>query len=745
MNKRILLLLADVKAEKSLSKYFQKRGDLVWHTNDASNVLGLVKRYKPEIVFIDLHMPGENWLEALSTIRKYRPSAKIIITNKYPDFRRELRAKEYGVKVFLRQPFKQKWLDKAIQAVEIGEQLPASKRTILPRVQVSMRVKITFPYALLALFFALASAFLISRYVLESLRDRFLIQLIDTGSLTADWMVQEENRLLETLRLIANSEGVPDALLAGDVERLQTIALPVAVNSQEEAIEILNASGEIMLSLHHRPGGTVEDYTVVQGDPQLAQQVFIRQVLYGRVDDQGDKFAGLARLQRGDYFYIAGPIYDTEGRLVGAVAVGESLSKMVQSIRRDTLAHVSIYSMDGNPIISTIFMEENSRPLPVEIVAKILKSQDSESPVREMSISNTNFSEILGPWEVRGGHDLGIIGTTLRQNFITRPSFITRFQVIAIILVGVSGVILLGIYLAHQITSPLSKVVKASMEVAKGNFEVKVPSQGNDEVMVLAHAFNYMVSGLQEGFIYRDLLGRTVSPEVREALRESFALGKLRLEGQNTVATVMMSDIRGFTSLSEKEDPTIILKWLNEYYQVVVPIITSFGGVVDKFEGDAMLSFFGILPKMLPAEDSAYLACKAGLELLRIIEELNTKRASRGDPPLVTGVGINTGNLIAGGLGTADRLNYTIIGDAVNTTQRIEGVTRGFYESGIVISETTLTALKDHRSEFYFEPLGEHALKGKSELIWLYRLWPENVGKHSQVRFESEVNDEVQS
>ncbi len=271
MNKRILLLLADVKAEKSLSKYFQKRGDLVWHTNDASNVLGLVKRYKPEIVFIDLHMPGENWLEALSTIRKYRPSAKIIITNKYPDFRRELRAKEYGVKVFLRQPFKQKWLDKAIQAVEIGEQLPASKRTILPRVRVSMQVKITFPYALLALFFALASAFLISRYVLESLRDRFLIQLIDTGSLTADWMVQEENRLLETLRLIANSEGVPDALLAGDVERLQTIALPVAVNSQEEAIEILNASGEIMLSLHHRPGGTVEDYTVVQGDPQLAQ------------------------------------------------------------------------------------------------------------------------------------------------------------------------------------------------------------------------------------------------------------------------------------------------------------------------------------------------------------------------------------------------------------------------------------------------------------------------------------------
>jgi adenylate cyclase len=185
-----------------------------------------------------------------------------------------------------------------------------------------------------------------------------------------------------------------------------------------------------------------------------------------------------------------------------------------------------------------------------------------------------------------------------------------------------------------------------------------------------------------------------------------------------------MSDIRGFTAISEKEKPTTILDWLNEYFDKVVPVITSRGGVVDKFEGDSMLAFFGILPTPLSPEDSAYIACKAAVEMLDVIEKMNKQRARRGDPPLITGIGVNTGMLTAGGLGTSDRMNYTVIGDTVNTTQRIEGFAHKFGGSGIVVSETTLSFLKSHRDEFEFEPLGEHSLKGKMELMWLYRLFP---------------------
>jgi adenylate cyclase len=401
-------------------------------------------------------------------------------------------------------------------------------------------------------------------------------------------------------------------------------------------------------------------------------------------------------------------------------------------MREATLGQITIYRMDGQPLASTIFIQEGVQPVAMDLVSRVFGRQDEDSAIRDIRFSGNQYSEILAPWEVRDGTDIGLIGTALAQNFFSRPSVITRVQIFLIVLVGLAAVIFLGMFLANQITQPLSKVVNASVELARGNLEVKVPSQGNDEVSVLAYAFNYMVSGLQEGIIYRDLLGRTVSPQVREALRRSFASGDLRLEGQSAEGTVLMSDIRGFTALAEKEEPTKILHWLNEYFGELVPVINSHGGVVDKFEGDAILAFFGILPTPLRSQESAYQACQAAIKLLLVIQEMNERRVARGEPPLNTGIGVNTGSLIAGGLGTADRLNYTIIGDTVNTTQRIQGFTRSFGESGIIVSEYTLVALGERRAEFNLEPLGEHNFKGKMEQVWLYRLFPSSAGNGTE-------------
>jgi len=137
-----------------------------------------------------------------------------------------------------------------------------------------------------------------------------------------------------------------------------------------------------------------------------------------------------------------------------------------------------------------------------------------------------------------------------------------------------------------------------------------------------------------------------------------------------------------------------------------------------------MLTFFGILPSPLPADESSRQACQAALEMLDVLERLNAIRKKRGEPILLTGIGVSTGTLTAGGLGTVDRLNYTIIGDTVNTTQRIQQVTASFGESGIVVSENTLKSLGDLRNNFNFEPIGEHILRGKEESLWLYRLRP---------------------
>ncbi len=730
MRKRVIVLQSDAESAKMLGDHFKRRGDQVWILSSPAQVLRVLERGEPALVLVDLHLPEDAWVDLLNSIRKEYADTQVIITNKKPDVRLELLAKEYGTRVFLRAPFTSTWIERALSALEADPHAkkPAgsSPPNQLPKVRVPMRLKITLPYILLSLIFILASTFLVGRYVLESMQERFTNQLIETGKVSADLMVTQENRMLETARLLANMTGMADKIAAQDSDGLRAAALPVAVNYQSIAIEILDLQGASLLSLHHQPDDPPERYEATRGDNRFALLEFVRNVLERQADSHGDKFAGVAPSSQGTIFYISAPIFDLQGGLAGAVLVGESLEKLVRQMHQETLATITIYDGQGNPLATTLALQNEIIPLDAGLARGVLLRQDLESPIRDFKIASVSYSEILGPWEARWGDDLGILGVSLSQNFLVRPNNFTQFQAIMIVILTFLGTLSIGLMVARKITLPLSHVVQASTEVADGNFKVKVPAEGNDEVMVLAHAFNYMVTGLQEGSIYRDLLGRTVSPQVREALRKSFASGELRLEGQNAVATVLMSDIRNFTTISERERPTTILAWLNEYFRELVPVITRHSGVVDKFEGDAILAFFGILPTPLPPEESAFQACQASVEMLEVIEKINLRRAVRDEQPLITGIGINTGSLTAGGLGTADRLNYTIIGDTVNTTQRIEGLTRQFGESAVVISENTLTALQGKRGKYHFVSIGEHGFKGKSEMLWVYRLVPED-------------------
>jgi class 3 adenylate cyclase/ActR/RegA family two-component response regulator len=742
MANRVLILQSEEKSAHVLAEIFSKRGDKVWRTTSVSQAESLIKANSLDLVVVDLHTPDNVWLNLLTTVRQEYPGMRLIVTNKYPDVRREFLAKEQGVRVFLREPFSAEWVERALNKLAQQTASPKGKgraEGILPRVKVSMRLKITFPYAMLAILFALAAAYMVSRYVMESIQDRFTMQLVDAGKLSADWMVQEENRMLTSLRDLANTQGMAEAVKSENTEALRDLTLARAINQQEDAIDILNMQGISLLSLRHNSGGAVEDYSATRGNQVFTQLPFIQNVLQGKLDQGRDKYAGLVRVGSDDLFYIAGPILGSDNQLAGVVLVGKTLTTLVRQNRQDTLAQITLYSKDGTVLASSVLDPTQIHQLDPVSVIDVLSNQDTstqvrsvlpspakplQSAIRDLVVSSSQYAELLAPWEARGGEDLGVMGVALAENNLVRPTILTKIQAFLIVAVALIGVIIVGILLANQVTKPLSKIVKASTRIAHGDLEVKVSSGGNDEVAVVASAFNYMVSGLQEGVIYRDLLGRTVSPEVREAMRKSFASGELRLEGQSTVATVLMSDIRGFTSLSEKAEPTTILAWLNEYFGELVPIITNHGGVVDKFEGDAMLAFFGILPRLLPPEESAFAACQAGVEMLAAIDKINQKRALRGEPPLITGIGINTGNLIAGGLGTSDRLNYTIIGDTVNTTQRLQTLTGRLGESGVVINETTLTALKGRRGDFRFEPMGEQSFPGKLEQLWLYRLMP---------------------
>ncbi len=168
---RVLLAQSDPHSAQPLARFFKQRGDEVWQAWDLAQAQTLLEQVKPNLLLMDLHFVNQDWYAFLRTVRSSYPGLKIIMTNKYPDLQREMKARDQGIHVFLRQPFSPRWIEQAIKQLSEDTVPLRSKQTVQParlgNVRLPMRVKITLPYLVLALLFALASAYLISRVVLE--------------------------------------------------------------------------------------------------------------------------------------------------------------------------------------------------------------------------------------------------------------------------------------------------------------------------------------------------------------------------------------------------------------------------------------------------------------------------------------------------------------------------------------------------------------------------------------------------
>ncbi len=261
----------------------------------------------------------------------------------------------------------------------------------------------------------------------------------------------------------------------------------------------------------------------------------------------------------------------------------------------------------------------------------------------------------------------------------------------------------LTVLLTKSILGPVDDLIDATNRVKEGDLEARVPVTSGDEIGQLAGSFNEMLDGLTEREQLRQAFGSYVDPDVADRV---LVEGEL-LEGQEVEVTVMFVDVRDFTPFAERSSARETVAFLNDFFDMVVPILLAHGGHANKFVGDGMLGVFGA-PERLP--DHADRALEAAGQIAEAVD-----RRFAGEVSI--GIGMNSGPVAVGSVGGGGRLEFAVIGDPVNVAARVEQTTR---ETGDVILLTEATRCLLTRPPVELQERGAIELKGKSDRVPLY-------------------------
>ncbi len=297
--------------------------------------------------------------------------------------------------------------------------------------------------------------------------------------------------------------------------------------------------------------------------------------------------------------------------------------------------------------------------------------------------------------------------------------FKNLFTLLAIAAVIIT--LLISFYMSHILTTTIHELIKAVSKIGLGDFSARVNISTRDEVAVLGEAFNKMGEDLETGKFIEGAMKKYVSSDVVDDLKENRDL--LELGGTKETLSILFSDIESFTSVSESMSPEDLIAWLNNYLSSMSTIIEKDNfGTIDKYVGDAIIAFWNA-PKKL--ENHAIYAAKSALAQRMHLEK---------SQPMKKGVqascriGLHTGDVIVGNVGSESRLNYTAIGDAMNLAARLESANKQ-YGAKIMISEAFKNALND---QFLCRKLDTIIVKGKSKPVTVYELIADKASATSE-------------
>ena len=269
----------------------------------------------------------------------------------------------------------------------------------------------------------------------------------------------------------------------------------------------------------------------------------------------------------------------------------------------------------------------------------------------------------------------------------------------------------LNVLVGNSILNPIGELLGVVERVKGGDFSQRIRVLSNDEIGILGDAGNDMIRGLEDREKIRDTFGKYVTPEIRDQI----LAGQIPLNGERRMATLVFSDLRDFTSYVEKNPSEEVISSMRAYFTAMQKAISAHQGLVLQYVGDEVEAVFGVPLRHVDHADKAVLAA---LEMRKSLEKLNQHRMKQGKAIFRHGIGICTGEVLAGNTGSEDRLSYALIGDTVNLASRIQGLTKTFH-CDILVSEETVKMLKH---SFHIQQELPQSVKGYSRPITVYRV-----------------------
>jgi len=405
--------------------------------------------------------------------------------------------------------------------------------------------------------------------------------------------------------------------------------------------------------------------------------------------------------------------------MAGAVTGGFSRNSKFPILENDSLAmNQLIGNILKNPTISDAFILDESF---------IVKAH------RNMQLIGERYA-LAGSMEKDMGEGAQVIGEDEKAIIYATPVFFKdtkvgytvvsfskafisermRSSVRSIVIITIIAVIfvsLLSIPLVSGFLRPIFMLLKGTKEIVRGNLDYKIPEGRSDEVGELVRSFNHMASELKKKELMKEVFNLYVSPDVADEIMK--APESLDLGGNRRRLTVVFADIRGFTAHSSAMSPEQTVKILNRYFSLITEVVFSFGGTIDKFIGDAVMCVFGS-PLYTPAHLEQ--AVKTSVAIRDVLERVNALRQGRGEPAMRMGIGLDSGPVIVGNMGSRQRMEYTVVGDAVNIASRLSDIAEG---AEILVKDALYPSIQGFARAIEVEPA---VIKGVDKPLGLYSI-----------------------